>query len=144
MHCSRYVCIDFQAIISITYFFIDNSLGPLARDSPCIIHVLETCRDMKETYCKTKFCASSWLITEINILRCSAVSRMSKLDRSVAASSNNLFKGLPSRLLPFDLQFSNIFVTLLLFSIATCRSQSDLYLPSFLPAASTFMCQLFC
>jgi len=28
-------------------------------------HVLETCRGMKQSYCKTKFCASSWLITEI-------------------------------------------------------------------------------
>jgi len=30
-----------------------------------------------ETYCKTKFCASSWLITKINILRCK-VSKTSK------------------------------------------------------------------
>jgi len=29
-------------------------------------HVLETCRGMKYTYCKQTFCASSWLITEIN------------------------------------------------------------------------------
>ena len=28
----------FQVVISITYFFIDNSLGPLARDSPCIMY----------------------------------------------------------------------------------------------------------
>ena len=27
--------INFQVIISITYFFIDNSLGPLATESPC-------------------------------------------------------------------------------------------------------------
>ena len=31
-------------------------------------HVLETCRGMKQTYCKAKFCASSWLITEIKTL----------------------------------------------------------------------------
>jgi len=35
-HLSRYVYINFQVIITITQFFIDNSLGPLARDSPCI------------------------------------------------------------------------------------------------------------
>jgi len=29
-------------------------------------HVLETCRDMKYTYSKKKFCVSSWLNTEIN------------------------------------------------------------------------------
>ena len=29
--------------------------------------VLETCRGMKWTYCKTKFCKSSWLITKIKI-----------------------------------------------------------------------------
>jgi len=33
---SRYVYINFQVIISITSFFIDNSLGPLVKDSPCI------------------------------------------------------------------------------------------------------------
>jgi len=42
LHRSRYVYINFQVIISITLFFIDNSLGPLARDSPCIIN-----RDME-------------------------------------------------------------------------------------------------
>ena len=31
-------------------------------------HVLETCRGIKYTYCKTKFSASSWLITEVNIV----------------------------------------------------------------------------
>jgi len=36
LHRSRYVYINFQVIISIKLFFIDNSLGPLARDSPCI------------------------------------------------------------------------------------------------------------
>ena len=33
---SRYVYINFQVIISITYFFIDNGLGPLATESPRI------------------------------------------------------------------------------------------------------------
>jgi len=32
---SQYVYINFQVIISITLIFRDNSLGPLARDSPC-------------------------------------------------------------------------------------------------------------
>jgi len=40
-------------------------------------HVLETCRGMNELIVKQKFCASSWLITEINILRCT-VSETSK------------------------------------------------------------------
>jgi len=43
----------------------------------CWAHVLETCRGTISTYCKTKFCASSWLITKINILRCT-VSKTSK------------------------------------------------------------------
>jgi len=36
LHRSQYVYINFQVIISITYVSIDNSLGPLARDSPCM------------------------------------------------------------------------------------------------------------
>ena len=47
-------------------------------------------------------------------------------DRPVSTSSNSLFKGPPSRLRPFGLQFSTIFVTLLLFVLFTCRSQFDL------------------
>jgi len=38
LHRSQYVYINFQVIISITLFFIDNSLGPLARDSPCTLN----------------------------------------------------------------------------------------------------------
>jgi len=36
LHRSRYVYISVQVIISIASFFIDNSLGPLATESPCI------------------------------------------------------------------------------------------------------------
>ena len=35
-HRSRYVYINIQVIISITQFFIDDSLGPIATESPCI------------------------------------------------------------------------------------------------------------
>jgi len=45
--------------------------------------VLETRRGMKLTYCKTKFCALSLLITKINILRCT-VSETSKYSLFVA------------------------------------------------------------
>jgi len=41
-------------------------------------HVFETCRGMKYNLLWNKFCASSWLNTEINILRCSTVSKTSK------------------------------------------------------------------
>jgi hypothetical protein len=37
-HLSRYVYIKFQVVISITLFSIDNSLVPLATESPCIFH----------------------------------------------------------------------------------------------------------
>ena len=37
LHRSRYVYINFQVVISIIQFFIDNSLGPLATESPCIL-----------------------------------------------------------------------------------------------------------
>ena len=40
-------------------------------------HVLETCRGMKWNLLWNKFCASSWLNTEIDILRCT-VSKTSK------------------------------------------------------------------
>ena len=60
------------------------------------------------------------------------------LDRPVLASSNCLFKILPSRLPPFGLQFSIIFAVLLLFIRVTCRSQCDLYLLSFWSPVSTF------
>ena len=43
LHRSRYVYINFQVIFWITYFFIDNGLGPLATESPCIIRYKE-CR----------------------------------------------------------------------------------------------------
>ena len=60
------------------------------------------------------------------------------LDRPVSASSHSLFKGLPSRLRPFGLQFSIIFGFLFLFTPVTCRSQFDLYLLSFTSTGSTF------
>ena len=60
------------------------------------------------------------------------------LDRSVSASFNNIFKGLPSRLRPFGLQFSIIFVNLLLFILVTCRNQFDLYRLSFSSIGSAF------
>ena len=47
------------------------------------------------------------------------------LDRPVSASSNSLFKGLPSRLRPFGPQFSIIFGTLLLFILVGCRRKFD-------------------
>jgi hypothetical protein len=40
-------------------------------------HVLETCRGMKQYLLWNKFCASSWLNTKINILRCT-VNKTSK------------------------------------------------------------------
>jgi hypothetical protein len=61
------------------------------------------------------------------------------LDRRVSASSNSLFKGLPSRLRPFCLpHFSTIFGILLLFILVICRSQFDLYRLRFSSAGSTF------
>jgi len=57
-------------------------------------------------------------------------------NRPVSASSNSLFKGLPSRLRPSGLQFSSIFAILLLSILVTCCSQFDLYLLSLLPAGS--------
>ena len=48
------------------------------------------------------------------------------LDRPVSASSNSLFKGLPSRLRPFGLQFSIIFGILLLSILVASCSQSNL------------------
>jgi len=52
------------------------------------------------------------------------------LDRPVSASSNSLFKSLPSLLRQFGLQFTITLGILMLFILATCRSQSDLYLLS--------------
>jgi hypothetical protein len=49
------------------------------------------------------------------------------LDRTVWASSTSLFKGLPSRLRLFAVQFSVIFNTLLFLMLVTCRSKFDLY-----------------
>jgi len=60
------------------------------------------------------------------------------LDRPVPASSNSLFKGPQSRLLPFSLKFNIIYATLLLFILVTCRRQFDLYLLHFSSAGSTF------
>ena len=60
------------------------------------------------------------------------------LDKPVAISSNTLCKGLPCRLRTFGLQFSNIFVVLLLFILVTCRSKLDLYLLSVKSTGSAF------
>jgi hypothetical protein len=60
------------------------------------------------------------------------------LDRPVVTSFNSLFKGLPSRLRPFRLQFSISFAVLLLFVIVTCRGRFHLYLLSFWSTGSTF------
>jgi hypothetical protein len=66
----------------------------------------------------------------------------SNLDRHVAASSNSLFKGLPSRLHPFGLYFSIIFVILLLFVLVTCRKQFDLCLLGFLAKCIKWCCYI--
>ena len=58
-------------------------------------------------------------------------------DRPASASSNSLFKGLPSRLRRFSLNFIIISGILLLFILVTCRSQFDLYLLSFSSSGST-------
>jgi len=55
----------------------------------------------------------------------------------VSVSSNSLFEGRPSRIRPPDLQFS-IFAVLSLFIVVTCRSQSDLYLPTYILAIPVF------
>jgi hypothetical protein len=61
----------------------------------------------------------------------------SGLDRPVSTSTDSLFKCLPSRHRPFGLQFSIIFVTLLLFILVTCRSKFC-YLLIFSSTGSTF------
>jgi hypothetical protein len=62
------------------------------------------------------------------------------IDRPVPPSSKSLFKGLPIRLRPFGLKYSNTFFIVFLFILLTCRRQSDLYLLCFLSAGSNFNC----
>jgi len=50
-------------------------------------HVLETCRNMKWNLLWNKCCSSSWLNTEINILRCT-VSKMSKFPLIPSTTTN--------------------------------------------------------
>ena len=54
--------------------------------------VLETCRDMKWNLLWNKLFASSWLNTEINILRCSTVSRTLKKKRLRLVPAGNRTK----------------------------------------------------
>ena len=70
------------------------------------------------------------------------IRQQSDLDRPVSTSSDRLFKGLPSRLRPFGIQFNIIFFTLLLFILATRHSEFDLSLLSFWSTDSTFRCLL--
>jgi hypothetical protein len=63
-----------------------------------------------------------YIIIKIIIIR-----KQLDLDRPVSASSVGLFKGLPSRLTPFVLQFSIIFAILLPFILVTCRGQFGAY-----------------
>jgi hypothetical protein len=60
------------------------------------------------------------------------------LNSPVSASSHSLFKGLPSHLRPFDLQFSSIFGIMFLLSLATSRSQPHLHLLRFSSVGSIF------
>ena len=66
-------------------------------------------------------------IATINVLVCVSqhtiiiIRHQLDLNRRVSATTNSLFKGLPSRLRPFGLQFSIIFAILLLFILVTCR-----------------------
>jgi hypothetical protein len=64
----------------------------------------------------------------------------SDLNRPVSSSSDNVFKGLPSRLRQFGLQFSTIFAILLPFILVTRHSKFVLYLLSFSSTGSTFSC----
>ena len=60
------------------------------------------------------------------------------LNRPVSAASDSLFKGFPSPLHQFGLQFSIIFGTLLLFMLVACRSHFDyIFLVSQLVLLST-------
>jgi len=55
---SRYVYINFQVIISITQFFLDNILGSLTRDSLCIKinvnYIYNTCYNIKSVLSKVR------------------------------------------------------------------------------------------
>jgi hypothetical protein len=63
-------------------------------------------------------------------------------DRPASTSSNNLTKGLPSRLRPFGLQFSITFAILLLFILVACRHFSFSSTGSTLNSSkiSSFLC----
>ena len=76
------------------------------------------------------FWSELWLLITIR--------HQSDPDRPVSASSNNLSKGLPSRLRPFGPQFNIIFAILLLFIVVTCHSHFDLYLLSLSSAGCAF------
>jgi len=75
--------------------------------------------------------------SKINIFIITIIHHELGLDKPVSASSNNLFKRLPSRLRPFGLNFSIIF-RILVFSLVTCRSQFDWNLFSFSSIGSIF------
>ena len=75
--------------------------------------------------------------SKINIFIVTIIHHQLGLDKPVAASSNSLFKGIPSRLRPFGLHFSIIF-GILVFNLVTCRSQFDLNLFSFSSTVSIF------
>ena len=83
-------------------------------------------------------------IATINVLVCVSqhtiiiIRHQLDLNRRVSATTNSLFKGLPSRPRPFGLQFSLIFAILLLFILDTCLSQWDLHLLIFRSTGSTF------
>jgi len=59
-----------------------NSFDLLMMSTWCLKHV----EAWNKTYCKTKFFASSWLITKINILRCT----VSKTSKTVRVVINNV------------------------------------------------------
>ena len=91
----------------------------------------------------TCLCIRKYKLLKVYVTSYIIISRhQSGPDRPVSSSSTSLFKGLPSRLRPFALQFSTIFAILLLLILCVFSSQFDLYVLSFLWPGSAFnFCQ---
>ena len=78
------------------------------------------------------------LLGIIPVVNISVIRHVLSLDRTVAASSNNIFRGVQSRILPVGLNFNIIFGILLLLILLTCRSHFDFYLLCYSVTGSTF------
>jgi hypothetical protein len=105
----------------------------------CVLNISACCIRMYSAGRRLRsFVLPCNLLGIIPVVYISIIRHVLGLDRTVAASSNNIFRGVQSRILPDGLNFSIIFGIRLLLILVICRRHFDFYLLCYLVLGSTF------